>query len=156
MNSSLSASVLGLGASVGINPYPVIQYQTTFGSQGSITRQAADAGYSYSQYQNDSYDQGHNYTRTDGGEMKRVITRREVPDTDRQRIKGGEVMWQGELVDIITGAIPLNFILPATAGKMHFRTADDSLRVRFGSGVGKSTSVDFWFDIIEETIKDDY
>ena len=88
--------------------------------------------------------------------MKRLITRKEVPDTDRQRVKGAEVMWQGEVVDIITGSIPLNFTLPATAGKMHFRTADDSLRVRFGSGVGRSTSVDFWFDIDEEIVKDDY
>ena len=68
---------------------------------------------------------------------------------------GTTVMWQGEIADIITGSIPLNFTLPATAGKMHFRTADDSLRVRFGSGVGKSISVDFWFDMIEEEIKDD-
>ena len=65
-------------------------------------------------------------------------------------------MWQGELVDIITGAIPLNFTLPASASKMHFRTTDDSLRVRFGSGVGKSITVDFWFDITEEVVGDDY
>ena len=64
-------------------------------------------------------------------------------------------MWQGKLADIITGSIPLNFTLPATAGKAHFRTSDDSLRVRFGSGVGRSLSVDFWFDLTEEIIRDD-
>ena len=88
--------------------------------------------------------------------MKRLVTRKEVPGTDQQRVKGAEVMWQGELADIITGSIALNFTLPATSSKIHFRTSDDSLRVRFGSGVGKSLSVDFWFDLTEEIVKDDY
>ena len=64
-------------------------------------------------------------------------------------------MWQSEIADIITGTIPLNFTLPATAGKL-YPTTDDSLRVRLGSGVGSSVSVDIWFDIVEEYIKDDY
>jgi hypothetical protein len=155
-SSSISASIGIISSTLGVNPYPSLQYQATYGTQGVITLQAIDTGYAYSQYLNNSYDEGDGYTEVKGGEMKRVITRKEVPDTDRQRVKGSEVMWQGELADIITGAIPLNFTLPATAGKMHFRTSDDSLRVRFGSGVGKSISVDFWFDVTEEVIRDDY
>jgi hypothetical protein len=64
-------------------------------------------------------------------------------------------MWQDKIQDIITGSIPLNFTLPATATKMNFRTADDSLRVRFNSGFSPSIQVDFWFELTEETIKDD-
>lgn len=160
ISSTISASVVvaseSVGTSFGCNVFPTLSHQATFGDQGSITKQASKTGYAYSEFLNNSYDEGNSQTQIHGGEMKRVITRREVPDTDRQRVKGAEVMWQGEVVDIITGSIPLNFTLPATAGKMHFRTADDSLRVRFGSGVGKSTSVDFWFDINEEIVKDDY
>lgn len=152
---SLVFASLGFGASLGVNWFPMLYHQATFGDQGLITKQASKSGYSYSQFLNNSYDEGKGYTEIEGGEMKRVITRKEVPNTDRQRVKGAEVMWQGELSDIITGSIPLNFTLPATAGKMHFRTSDDSLRVRFGSGVGKSISVDFWFDLTEEVIRDD-
>jgi hypothetical protein len=140
--TSVSVSPAGLGVSLGVNPIPSINNHTTHGSTGTIMKQASEAYHSYSQYLNTGYDEG-------------VVAHAEVPGTDQQRVKGAEVMWQGELVDIITGTIPLNFTLPATAGKMHFRTSDDSLRVRFGSGVGKSISVDFWFDLTEEIIRDD-
>ncbi len=164
MNSSVSGNFgfnlfganLGGGISLGFTPLPILTRNATFGSQGSITKQASKTGYSYSQFLNNSFDEGENYSKIDGGEMKRVVTRKEVPKTDNQRIRGSEVMWQGKIVDIISGAIPLNFELPATAGKIHFRTADDSLRVRFGSGIGHSILVDFWFDITEEIIRDDY
>lgn len=145
----------GFSRSLGAVPFPLLTHNTMVGSQGSITNQATRTGYTYSQYLNNSLDEGNTYSRFSKGEMKRLVTRREVPDTDRERIKGAEVMWQGELADIITGSIPLNFTLPATASKMHFRTSDDSLRVRFGSGVGASISVDFWFDLTEEIIRDD-
>lgn len=139
-----------LSTNIGINPYPTIVFQSTFGDQGLIVLQAVETGYSFSQFKNQDYNQ---FT---SGEMKRKITHAEVPETEKQRMKGAEVMWQDELVDIITGTIPLNFDLPATASKMYFRTSDDTLRVRLGNGVGKSVSVDFWFDINEEIIKDDY
>ena len=157
---NLGFSLTAAGAGLIANPapgtlLPSVSQNASSGSQGSITKQANKTGYAYSQFLNNSYDEGEGYTEIKGGEMKRIITRKEIPGTDRQRVKGAEVMWQGELADIITGSIPLNFTLPATAGKMHFRTSDDSLRVRFGSGVGRSISVDFWFDLTEEVIKDD-
>lgn len=158
LNLGLSLSAAGVGFVANPSPgtlLPSVSQNASSGSQGSITKQANKTGHSYSQFLNNSYDEGKGYTEIEGGEMKRVITRKEVPNTDRQRVKGAEVMWQGELSDIITGSIPLNFTLPATAGKMHFRTSDDSLRVRFGSGVGKSISVDFWFDLTEEVVRDD-
>jgi len=150
---SLSAAFyVGLSASsnIGINPYPSILFQASYGDQGLIVLQAVETGYSFSQFKNQDYNQ------FSSGEMKRKITHAEVPETDKQRMKGAEVMWQDELVDIITGTVPLNFDLPATASKMYFRTSDDTLRVRFGNGIGKTVSVDFWFDINEEIIKDDY
>jgi hypothetical protein len=141
--SSVSVSPGGLGLNLGVNPIPTINNHSTHGSTGTITKQASETNYSYAQYLNTGYDES-------------IVTHAEVPGTDRQRVKGAEVMWQNQLVDIITGSIPLNFTLPATASKMHHRTADESLRVRFGSGVGKSISVDFWFDMVEEVIHDDY
>jgi hypothetical protein len=156
-NSSLGVSVSAafyvggsISSNIGINPYPSLQFQATFGNQGLIILQAVETGYSFSQFKNQDYNQ------FSSGEMKRKITHSEVPDSDKQRMKGAEVMWQDELVDIISGTIPLNFDLPATGSKMFFRTSDDTLRVRLGNGVGKSVSVDFWFDINEEIIKDDY
>jgi len=161
LSVGLSAQPAGLGFTFSASTSgglltPSYTYVNSFGTQGSITRQASRTGYAYSQFRNSSFDEGDSFMEIGDGEMKRVVTRKEVPETDTQRIRGGEVMWQGELVDIISGAIPLNFTLPATATKMHFRTADDSLRVRLGSGVGKSVTVDFWFDITEEVVGDDY
>jgi hypothetical protein len=104
---------------------------------------------------NNRFDSSNARTNFGDSKIKRLVTRE--PDTaNSQRVTGAEVMWQGQLNDILTGSIPLNFSLPATAGKEHYRTADNSLRVRFGSGIGKSISVDFWFDILEEVIQDDY
>ena len=93
---------------------------------------------------------------SDEGRQNRIVTHKEVPGTDVQRVRGAEVLWQGEAVDILSGAIPLNFMLPATADKNPARTFDDSFRIRFGSGVGSSVSVDVWFDIVEELIRDDH
>jgi hypothetical protein len=155
-SSSLSAGIGIISSTLAVNPYPTVQHQATYGTQGSITRQGADTGYSYSQHLNEGYDEGDGYTEVRGGEMKRVVTRRDVPDTDAQRTKGAEVMWQGRLVDIVTGSIPLNFTLPATAGNRYMRTADDSLRIRFSNGVRRAISVDFWFDLTEEVVRDDY
>jgi hypothetical protein len=155
-SASVSISPFGLGFSLGTQPFPHLASSTTYGSSGNISKQAFEAKYSFSQFLNKGGDASEARTVMTEGEMKRLVTRKEVPGTDQQRVKGAEVMWQGELADIITGSIALNFTLPATSSKIHFRTSDDSLRVRFGSGVGKSLSVDFWFDLTEEIVKDDY
>lgn len=81
--------------------------------------------------------------------------RREAAGNDTERVKGAEVMWQNQLVDIVTGTIPLNAMLPATAGNI-YRTTDEVIRVRLGGGFRDSLSVDFWFDVREEVIRDDY
>ncbi|WP_413935516.1 hypothetical protein [Nitrospira sp. BLG_1] len=164
LNLGLSLTAAGFGLSANPAPgtfLPSVSQNAASGTQGTIARQAMHTGYSKSQFLNAGYDEAETETTITAGETKRIITRREVPARgdnryDTQRVRGAEVMWQGEIVDIITGAITLNFTLPATATKMHVRTVDDSLRVRFGSGVGKSVSVDFWFDITEEVVRDDY
>ncbi|WP_019142906.1 hypothetical protein [Noviherbaspirillum massiliense] len=155
-NSSLSVSPGGVGVSLGIQPTPTVNYSYSVGSVGNRSTLASEEGYSYAQSLNKSFDDARTVSYGDEGNQNRVVMRKAVPGTDRQRINGAEVMWQGELADIITGSIPLNFTLPATSTRTHFRTADDSLRVRLGSGVGKSVSVDFWFDLTEERVRDDY
>ena len=97
-------------------------------------------------------------SRSDHGEgstLNRRITRRAPPDGDRQRITGAEVMWQGELMDIVTGSIPLNLTLPALASKA-YRTSDETVRVRLAGPLGSGIEVDVWFDIREEAVRDDY
>lgn len=155
-SANVSVSPGGVGISLGVQPFPNFSNQVTYGSSGNVNKQASETRYSFGQFLSKGGDSTDSKFIISEGEMKRIITRKEVPDTDRQRIKGSEVMWQDELVDIITGTIPLNFDLPATSSKMYLRTSDDSLRVRFGTGVGKSVTVDFWFDLNEENIKDDY
>jgi hypothetical protein len=154
-NSSISISPGGVGISLGLQPYPSFSHAVTYGSSGNIAKQAFETGYSFGQLLARSADVIENKSIIQEGEMKRIITRREVPNTDKERVRGAEVMWQDKIQDIITGSVPLNFTLPATATKMNFRTADDSLRVRFNSGFSPSIQVDFWFELTEETIKDD-
>jgi hypothetical protein len=155
-SSSLSISPGGVGASLGFQPYPQLSHATLYGTSGNIVKQAFETGYSFGQFLARSADIVDSKSLILGGEMKRIITRREVPNTDMERVRGAEIMWQDKIQDIITGSIPLNFILPATATKMSFRTADDALRVRFNSGFSPSIEVDFWFELTEETIRDDY
>lgn len=81
--------------------------------------------------------------------------RREAAGSDTERTKGAEVMWQKQLVDIVAGTIPLNAALPATAGNL-YRTSDELIRVRLGGAFRNSLSVDVWFDVREEAIRDDY
>ena len=154
-SSSIMLTIAGLGASIGNQPYPNFSHTTTYGTSGNITKQAFETGYSFGQLLVRGADIMDSKSLVVDGEMKRVITRREVPNTDKDRVRGAEVMWQDKIQDIITGSIPLNLSLPATATKMNFRTADDSLRVRFNSGFSPSIQVDFWFELTEETIKDD-
>ena len=116
----------------------------------------------YSNLKNSGFDIAVNKTTIESGENKRVVTRDYVPsnildhtELNKKRINGAEVMWQNEFQDIITGTIPLNFTLPATASKMNYRTVDDTIRVRFNSGFSSSIQVDFWFELTEENINDD-
>ena len=163
MNSlglGISITPIGLGISFsasgsGGQLLPSFSYSTSFGTQGNISKQAVNTGYAYSQFLNNSFDEGNSNSKGLDSKSRRIITRKEVPNTDKERVRGAEVMWQDKIQDIITGSIPLNFTLPATATKMNFRTADDSLRVRFNSGFSPSIQVDFWFELTEETIKDD-
>lgn len=87
--------------------------------------------------------------------MKRAVKHFEDP-SDPSRVRGAEVLWQGEITDIVSGTIPLNVELPALASKEHHRSRDEWLRVRLGSGVGRSVLVDIWFDVEEEVVRDDY
>lgn len=155
----LNGLTLGLTSGVGVNIssgpnliFPSYQMTASSGSTGSINKSANKTGYSYNQSLNVGYDN----SVLGESETKRIVTRRELLERDNERVRGAEVMWQGRLQDIITGSIPLNFSLPATATKMNFRTADDALRVRFNSGFSPSVEVDVWFELTEETITDDH
>jgi hypothetical protein len=152
-NSSLTT---GIGASLGIQPTPTINFTYTVGSFGNVSMAASEENYSYAQSRNRAFEESRTVSYSDEGRQNRVVTHKEVAGTDAQRVRGAEVLWQGEAVDILSGTIPLNFILPATADKSPARTFDDSLRVRIGSGVGSSVSVDIWFDLVEELVRDDH
>lgn len=163
MNSAgigVSATPFGVGVSLSTSYggllLPSFAYTNSFGTQGNIIKQANKTGYSYSQYLNNSFDEGTIESKTINSKSRRIITRKEVPNRDNERIRGSEVMWQGKIQDIITGSIPLNITLPATATKMNYRTADNTIRVRFNSGFSSSVEVDFWFELTEEGITDDF
>src|SRR5262249_7168175 len=85
--SNLTFSIGILSSTMAINPYPSIQYQTTYGTQGLITLQAVDTGYAFAQFLNEAYEQNDGYSEISAGETKRVITRREVADSDMERIR---------------------------------------------------------------------
>lgn len=155
----LNGLTIGLTSGVGVNInsgpnsiFPSYQMTANSGSTGSINKSTSKTGYSYNQSLNTGYDN----TEYGDSEIKRIVTRRELLNRDNERVRGAEIMWQNKIQDIITGSIPLNLTLPATATKMNFRTADDSLRVRFNSGFSPSIQVDFWFELTEETIRDDH
>lgn len=135
---------------------PSFSYVNSFGTQGTIARQAARTGSSVSQSVAGGSDVADTETSVLESRSRRQVSRSEVDGTDAERVRGAEVLWQDRLVDIVTGTVPLDLVLPATAGKSHFRTADDTLRVRMGGGVGRSLVVDFWFEVLEEVVRDDY
>ena len=89
-------------------------------------------------------------------EVKRIVSRRELLGRDNERVRGAEVLWQGTAQDILTGTIPLNVVLPATASKTNVRGRDESLRVRFSSGFSPTVAVDFWVELSEEWVRDDH
>ena len=138
-----------VSANVGV---PTLLKSSSSGTTGVINQQASKSGYSFAQYLNDRFES----TRTEfpEGKMEHLVTRSPA-GKDTERIKGAEVMWQEQLVDIVTGTIPLNVALPATAGNI-YRTTDEVIRVRLGGGFRESLSVDVWFDVREEAIRDDY
>lgn len=144
----------GVGVNISSGPnliYPSYQMVSQSGSTGAISKSASKTGYSYSQTLN----VGHDQSTLGKSEVKRIVTRRELLNRDHERTRGAEVMWQDKIQDIVTGTIPLNFTLPATATQLNYRTADETLRVRFNSGFSPSVQVDFWFELTEETIRDD-
>jgi len=147
---------LSAGASISVNSNLTTALRSsTNGAVGSLTQSGQELKYSLNRSKQEGYDNNISHSESNEAEQKRIVTRRELLDRDTERVRGAEVMWQDKIQDIITGSIPLNFTLPATATKMNFRTADDSLRVRFNSGFSPSIQVDFWFELTEETIKDD-
>ncbi len=145
------------GYSFGINSNLTSSIRnSTTGSTGSIVLTGQETKNSVNRSKQVGYDNNRSYTESNESEQKRIVTRRELVNRDNERVRGAEVMWQDTIQDIITGSIPLNFTLPATATKMNFRTADDALRIRFNSGFSPSIQVDFWFELTEEIIRDDY
>ena len=157
-SSSLSYSISPVGVGVSLSspsPYPTIINSASFGSTGAISMQAVNTGYSYAQHLSSAYEEGTARTDILSSRLKRIVTRSVLTDEDTRRIQGAEVMWQQQLVDILTVSIPLNVTLPATAGRT-YRTSDDSIRVRFGNSVRDEVSVDVWFDIAEEMIPHDH
>lgn len=131
---------------------PSFVYTDAFGNQGSITRQASRTGYAYGQHLTGSFDD----TKSSAieGRATRRVARSEDVDAPRERLRGAEVMWQGEILDVVTGTIPINLFLPASAAD-EFHNIDDALRVRL-SGVGPELTFDVWFDIVEEVVRDDH
>lgn len=145
------AFIASLGGSVSSTiGIPTLLLSNSIGSSGTIVEQAYAQGYSYAQHLN----KGRMRTDFPEGVINREITRYVAPNS-LKRIRGAEVMWQDELVDIVIGSVPLGITLPATASKM-YRTTDDSLRVRFSGGVSAFVNIDVWFDIVEEVVRDDY
>jgi len=155
LSGGISGGVSG-GYSFGVNSNLASSLRnSTIGSTGSIVLSGQELKHSLNRSKQEGFDNNISHSESNEAEQKRIVTRRELLDRDTERVRGAEVMWQDKIQDIITGSIPLNFTLPATATKMNFRTADDSLRVRFNSGFSPSIEVDFWFELTEETIKDD-
>ncbi len=155
---NISATAAGAGATFGSAPgnlLPVLTQAATVGNQGTVTRQATQSNFSYGQSLNTGGENSTGSVYPQAGLMKRQVSRAEVPD-DQRRVRGAEVVWQDRVTDVVSGAIPLDIVLPALATKGAFRTSDESIRVRLGSGVGTSITVDFWFDVVEELLRDDH
>lgn len=145
----------GFSASTSSNLTAAMRSSTN-GSLGTIQMTGQELKYSLNRSKQKGYDNNKTMTEFKEAEQKRIVTRRELLNKDNERIRGSEIMWQGKIQDIITGSVPLNITLPATATKMNYRTADNTIRVRFNSGFSSSVEVDFWFEIIEEGITDDF
>ena len=161
MGVSLSIQPVGLGLTLSASTgggliIPSYAHINSFGTQGTISRQASQVGYAYDNRLVNGYEGHRTQHYTDAAVSRLVSERREVAGTDTQRVRGGEILWQNELVDIVTGSVRLDIQFPAIAEETHYRTMDDCIRVRLGSGAGSDILVDFWFDLLEEVVLDDY
>lgn len=151
---NVGGSVLFLSSSSSLLT-PALTYQHSFGSQGAISKSSAKTCFMRSETVRRSDDHTQARSVSAAGENKRVVERREVPGTDQQRMRGAEIMWNGEAVDIVLGQIPLDVSFPALAERGN-GAHDESLRVRFGNGIGPDIRVDFWFEVQETEISDDF
>lgn len=148
---------IGFGASLGTSSahfWPGILGNHSFGSQGSIQKAASRSTHAFSKQKKTDGQDAVSYAETSGGESKRVIERKAVPSTDLDRIKGNEVVWQGQPRDIIVGTIPLGMEMPALANQMR-RGVRDALAVRFGSDLREDVDIDIWYDVSEAPVWDD-
>jgi hypothetical protein len=155
-NVSFSGQPLGLGVSISAagGLTPSVTETASSGTAGQIALQASRTGASFAKQQSSGFDHVRMKTDVQSSTSTRRVERREVADAD-QRVRGADVVWQGQIVDIVSGSLPLDITLPATAGRM-YRTSDDSIRVRLGTGIGDALTVDVWFDVIEEPVRDDH
>ncbi len=129
---------------------------STTGDTGGINLQATRQNSSDSQFLHSGYDDTENYVHLLEGRLGRHVTRNLLQQgTERKRRAGVNVFWQREPQDIISGMIPLNITLPATADKM-FGDSDQSVRIRFPNGISPNLQADFWFEMDEELVKHDY
>ena len=134
---------------------PSMNYNSTSGTSGSISKQGNKTGYSYSQFLTTGQDITKSYTEYDKGVMNRMVKRElNQPGTIKERKRGSEVMWQGKIMDIVTGKITLGISLPAT-GSNFYQNADQSIRVKI-SGYSSDIELDVWFEVTEEAIREDY
>jgi len=69
------------------------------------------------------------------------------------RIRGAEIAWQGNVTDLVLGVLPLDVELSAVT-ESGYRTTDDGIRISFGD-TKKDVTIDVWFDLTEEIVRDD-
>lgn len=156
--ASLSLGIVGMSVNAGV---PSIAKSDAVGTRGSISRQANQTSYSYSQNRVARFDQGRTIAEAAStAESERTTTRVPV-DPVANRSSGVEVLWQGRACDILTGAIPLDIAFPALA-EQAYRISDQFVRVRLegyrktGAGPGPDLHLDVWFELSEEAVRDDY
>ena len=157
-----SGGGLSSGMSISASPQlPSMVRTSSTGTTGAVSRVANKQCLTYAQHLNKGYDDSETYVRylanedDIAGTMHRTVTRDLLKQGSiRKRRPGVNIHWQGRTRDIVTGSIPLNVVLPATADKI-YRTSDEMIRVRFPNGIA-DLHVDIWFDLTTEVLKDDY
>ena len=147
---------VGGSASLSASPFlPAMNHSTSQGVTGSISKQASRTGYQYAQHLTAGGERTLVRSDHDDGRAIRHVTRKlRLPGTEKQRVRGAEVHWQGRPADIVVGTVPLGVTLPATAGKM-YGNLDESIVVRF-AGLPADVSLDVWFDVKEQVLRDDH
>lgn len=156
LNLSLSGQPGGLGVtgtpSAGL--LPGVVETAAAGSAGQVALSASRTGAAFAKQRAGAYDHLQVRSRVVSGVSSRRVERRAVPAAAAQRVRGAEVMWQGRLVDIVTGTLPVDLVIQATASRM-YRTSDEALVVRLNGGSADVTA-DVWFDVVEEPVRDDH